>query len=923
MKRVPIQRISMRAFQAIALTMVVLVNPVARALPPAITAVALDKSRYMPGSQPQFSLTLDQVPSGQLEARVKYWRQGVVVATDSIPVNSNSASWSWATPNADYEGYLAEIELVSEGSVISRQTIGVDVSSDWSQFPRYGFLSNYPLMTQQSVSNVLDTLNRYHINGLQFYDWHHEHHDPLRGSAGAPSSSWLDIANRRQYLSTVSNYIDGAHDRNMIAMSYNLAYGALDSGPADGVQSDWYLFTDTTATNVDVHELPNAWRSDIYLLDPSNPDWREYIANKTDEAFTALPFDGWHIDQLGERPNPVYDASGALVNLVSEMGSFLADMKSRFPNKRFVFNAVNQYGQSSIASASPDILFTEVWQPNENYNDLANIIRTNDGLGGGGLKTVLAAYMNYDQSSSPGTFNLPSVLLTDAMIFAHGGAHLEIGEHMLGNEYYPNDNLQMSQQLESQMVTYYDFLVGYQNLLRGEGSFSDNPLTSTTTALSQGIAQQGNVAIINKSVDAKEVFHLINFSDATHMNWRDTNGTQSEPNEITAIQLSFTSSQAINRLWMASPDSNGGIPIDIAFQQSPNGEVSFELPSLKYWSMVVAESVPGVQVFQGLDDSAEPVYQGGGWSNNMNGGVGFGPWKLASESTSGGFAGFFRQTNPNTGIDNAGLPTPENGGAWTSYANKGSGVDRATAFRSFDQPLASADDSFSVTVEHGFVTGRVGVALRNGDESTTPQDYNTDACFEVFFESGSENYMLLDGEGVPFDTGVPFTLFGINVEFELTGIDTYDLRISRFDTPNDVSPTIISILGRTLAGEGPIESFALYQYDTASSQDPGVQSDVYFNNLAYRVFEIATLAGDYNQDGIVDAADYTVWRDNLGSPHSLPNDDTPGVGPDDYERWRSQFGQQLLEGEVNTTVPEPATFFLCLIALTNLTIFRA
>src|SRR5262249_11150934 len=51
------------------------------------------------------------------------------------------------------------------------------------------------------------------------------------------------------------------------------------------------------------------------------------------------------------------------------------------------------------------------------------------------------------------------------------------------------------------------------------------------------------------------------------------------------------------------------------------------------------------------------------------------------------------------------------------------------------------------------------------------------------------------------------------------------------------------------------------------------------------------LWGDYNQNGVVDAGDYDVWRKSLGSSTSLPNDDTPGVGPDDYTRWRAHFGQ--------------------------------
>ena len=51
------------------------------------------------------------------------------------------------------------------------------------------------------------------------------------------------------------------------------------------------------------------------------------------------------------------------------------------------------------------------------------------------------------------------------------------------------------------------------------------------------------------------------------------------------------------------------------------------------------------------------------------------------------------------------------------------------------------------------------------------------------------------------------------------------------------------------------------------------------------------LPGDYNQDHVVNAADYTVWRNNLGSGTSLPNDSSAGVGPDDYDRWKTNFGQ--------------------------------
>lgn len=55
--------------------------------------------------------------------------------------------------------------------------------------------------------------------------------------------------------------------------------------------------------------------------------------------------------------------------------------------------------------------------------------------------------------------------------------------------------------------------------------------------------------------------------------------------------------------------------------------------------------------------------------------------------------------------------------------------------------------------------------------------------------------------------------------------------------------------------------------------------------------------GDFNHDGIVDAADYTVWRDGLGSTYT----------PEHYGIWKENFGQSFgAAGSVSVSVPEPA-----------------
>ncbi len=62
------------------------------------------------------------------------------------------------------------------------------------------------------------------------------------------------------------------------------------------------------------------------------------------------------------------------------------------------------------------------------------------------------------------------------------------------------------------------------------------------------------------------------------------------------------------------------------------------------------------------------------------------------------------------------------------------------------------------------------------------------------------------------------------------------------------------------------------------------------------------LPGDFNDDGVVNAADYTVWRDGLGTEYTEA----------DYIVWREHYGQTAGSGggQRAATVPEPATWMM-------------
>jgi hypothetical protein len=89
-----------------------------------------------------------------------------------------------------------------------------------------------------------------------------------------------------------------------------------------------------------------------------------------------------------------------------------------------------------------------------------------------------------------------------------------------------------------------------------------------------------------------------------------------------------------------------------------------------------------------------------------------------------------------------------------------------------------------------------------------------------------------------------------------------------------------------------------------------------------QVIYLAPIPGDYNVDGVVDAADYTVWRDNVGRPiGTLLNDPLVGtttapIGVAQRNTWRLNYGRSVNFGPLGATaVPEPAALALVAICL--------
>lgn len=544
--------------------------------------ISTDKAIYNPGDDVTFSTDISALPAG---VKVRYKYLNTVVSEAEV----STSTWKWATPSNDFRGYIAEVYATTNSIETIYATIGIDVSSVWSKFPRYGFISKFDLLSDNEINSVITTLNRLHINGLQFYDWQNKHHKPLPITGGVPATSWQDIGGRTNYFSTIQKYITAAHTYKMKTMFYDLVYGAWDGAETDGVSKEWYLYMDNTHINRDFFALKAPFQSNLFLLDPSNTAWQNYMIDEVKNVYKYLEFDGYHMDQVGDRGTR-YKYDGSFLNLSNTFKPFIEAIKTSVPAKYNVLNAVAQFGQQGIATSSTNFLYSEVWSPSDSYTDLVSVIKQNNILCNNTKNTVLAAYVNYDLAKTSSSFNTPSVLMTDAVIFAFGGAHIEIGEHMLYNEYFPSSSLAMKDDLKKSLVNYYDFAVAYQNLLRDGGTFNTITVASTDSKMttSDWPCRNGKVAVFGKKLDNTQVIHFINFSNSTTQLWRDNPGIQVKPTLIKDAKLVLTIENTVKKIWIATPDFLGGTSRSLNFTQLGN-KVSFILPELQYWDMVVVE----------------------------------------------------------------------------------------------------------------------------------------------------------------------------------------------------------------------------------------------------------------------------------------------------------------------------------------------
>jgi hypothetical protein len=143
----------------------------------------------------------------------------------------------------------------------------------------------------------------------------------------------------------------------------------------------------------------------------------------------------------------------------------------------------------------------------------------------------------------------------------------------------------------------------------------------------------------------------------------------------------------------------------------------------------------------------------------------------------------------------------------------------------------------------------------------------------------------------------------------------FDAFLSKFDTNG-------TLLWQKQLGTSPFDSAMGLAIDKSDNLYLAgrTEGSLFSTNLgasdAYVMKLIPQLPGDYNHNGIVDAADYTVWRDSLGrsgAELAADGNNNGTIDAGDYDVWKMHFGAHTGSGaDSGNSVPEPGTRMLLL-----------
>ena len=216
----------------------------------------------------------------------------------------------------------------------------------------------------------------------------------------------------------------------------------------------------------------------------------------------------------------------------------------------------------------------------------------------------------------------------------------------------------------------------------------------------------------------------------------------------------------------------------------------------------------------------------------------------------------------------------------------------------------------ALLVNNGAVAGTVNVnygSLAKGTGSYDVVNVNEGGAYSPGNSPGISTAASVDFQAGSFSSGAPRLVMELGGTAPGTQYD--QLRVAGGLTLNGTLDVELVNSGAGLFSPQAGQSFDILDWGSLSGTFSTLQLPTLGSGLTWNTSQLyatgvlsvvsAGVPGDYNNNGVVDAADYVLWRNFNNTNTTLPNDTTPGtVDNADYAVWRAHFGQTAGSGSI-------------------------
>jgi dextranase len=519
---------------------------------------------FSPGETIIFLIELETSAPQEITLRISIQhltdRPTIIEQSLQLAFGAQTAQIKW-TPPPKPAGYSAQLEILSaNNSQTLLAATAFDVLSSWTDFPRYGFLTDFSA-SRTDPEAVLKKLTRFHINGLQFYDWQYRHDRLL-----APTEEYIDPLGREMSLASVRKLVDVAHGHGMAAMPYLAIYAA--SADFWRAHYDWALYDEV--------RNPIAFGENFLgLMDPSaGSPWSGHLLFEGTRALQFIGFDGLHIDQYGD-PKKAWDSHHNPVDLPKAFVDFIQSASDQHPHKTIVFNAVGNWPIKALAESAVDFMYIEVWPPDVEYGHLAEIVLNAVHLSHG-KAVVIALYLPAKHPANN--------LLADAVILACGGMRIELGEdaRLLSDPYFPKHE-EIPADLQAELWHFSNFAVRNGEWLQPYTlSAAEKEIWAEKGQNPEFFSTGDAIMTVARRCPKILVVQLVNFNDLDpHLSWNEAHPF---PTPRRKVSIRIQMSQRPSQIFWDCPEQIDG-PHELNFEYS-SGTLTFQIPQINFIGLV-------------------------------------------------------------------------------------------------------------------------------------------------------------------------------------------------------------------------------------------------------------------------------------------------------------------------------------------------